>query len=104
MWRITISKDMTIEKTVELMSENNSLARSILLYSAMVDPRLILSLDDMNMRGPQIVWAFSYCEKKPAKFIGCVRLRNKEMVEYVNKCAEAMRYPVQAVPRGGAPR
>lgn len=108
MWRLPISKDLTIEQTIELMAENNSQARSILLHCANYDPRLLLSLNDMNIRGAQILWAFAgYCEKKPAKFKGCVRLRNKEMVDYVNRCAAALKlinYPQKAVTRGGAPR
>lgn len=111
MWRLQITKEMSIEQTVELMAEKNSQARSILYHLATkADPRLLLSLDDMNMRGVQIVYAFAgFCKANTAKFKTCVRLRNKEMVDYVNKCTELMNaqgigYHQKAVARGGAPR
>lgn len=108
MWRLPISKDMSIEQTIELMAENNSLARSILYKCATEDPRLLLCLDDMNLRGVQVVYAFdSFCQRKPVKFKACVRTRSKEMVDCVNKLIEPMNivgYNQRAVTRGGAPR
>jgi hypothetical protein len=46
---------------------------------------LCLTLDDMNMRGPQIWVAFDmHCGRDQAKFIAAVQARDPEMVKTVN--------------------
>ena len=45
----------------------------------------VLSLDDMNIRGKQIVHAFDYCDKDIRTFENCVNRRDPNMVMYVNQ-------------------
>lgn len=44
----------------------------------------ILALDDMNIRGEQIKYAYEYCDNDITTFIQCIRARDKNMIDYVN--------------------
>ncbi|MFA4994854.1 MAG: hypothetical protein WC521_06085 [Bdellovibrionales bacterium] len=81
------------EKIIEILSEGNKEAKEI-LTKICDDPFLdedicIRTLDEMNIRGVQIVAGYEYCVSLPA-FIVSVRDRSKRMVDAINrneKCA-----------------
>ena len=44
-----------------------------------------LGLDDMNIRGQQILWGYEYCDKSLDSFILAIKSRDKRTVDYINQ-------------------
>ena len=99
--RIPLHLDLDLSQTIHLMSEQVLGTYELLLRLVKTDPMLLLTLDDMNMRGRQIWMAFNgYCGRDFEKFVLCTSSRKQEMVEFVNQMFPASR----AVRHGGAPK
>ena len=89
-----ISKRVSVElsddnKTViEKMSEGNIEAQAILvevLHDRLLGGHMaILTIDDMNIRGSQIVAGYKYCGNSVGAFLCCVRERDSRMVDAIN--------------------
>ena len=47
----------------------------------------LLALDDMNIRGEQILYAFDYCDRDLKTLSTMLRTRDKDMIAYVNQRA-----------------
>ena len=97
--REPITRSMSFEKTIELMAENNKHAKKLFEKLVVIDPLLLLHLDDMNIRGTQAFVAFfGFCNGNMSHFKIAVKSRDRQMVDYVNR-----RCPmVKAVVKGGA--
>lgn len=72
---------------VKAMSEGDEDAASI-ITEILADPfleghRAIFTLDDMNIRGRQIVLAHDYCGSTPG-LLGCIMTRDDGMVRHLN--------------------
>jgi len=92
---------MDLDQTCQLMAENIPHVLKLLRMAAGIDHMMLLSIDDMNMRGSQIWTAYYlFCEGWFQKFRVMVAQRNLDMVNFVNSHHPAMR----AVQRGGAPK
>lgn len=80
--RKKIEIKISVQDLFVLMAEGNPGALSVLCN---MDPLDILTLDDMNIRGPQIWVAYKdHCNQKMDIFTKCVRERNKDMINTVN--------------------
>lgn len=85
--RRPIKLGTTIRETLFIMSEGNPGGLKVLveLLEKTNDPLLILSLDDMNIRGWQIWVGYKdYCDQDIHKFIECVKNRDPQMVDKIN--------------------
>lgn len=51
----------------------------------MVGHMSLLGLDDMNIRGDQLVSAYEYCDNDMATLLSCIKQRDVRMVDYVNQ-------------------
>lgn len=51
----------------------------------MVGRMSLLGLDDMNIRGDQLVSAYEYCDNDMATLLSCIKQRDVRMVDYVNQ-------------------
>ena len=64
---------------------------------------LVLDLDDMNMRGPQIWVGYKYyCDGDIAKFAKAVRARDPKLVRFVNEEEGMKDFEHRAVTSGGS--
>lgn len=92
----------SLGENIVLMSENNNEALHILKRVMVDQPNsllgLILDLDDMQMRGIQIVAAFKYCKEDIATLVNAGMERDLAMIAYVNKEVPTLR----AYPNGAA--
>jgi hypothetical protein len=71
-----------------MMSEDNANAYNIILDHMGAGENvgeLIINLNDMNIRGEQIVLAHMYCEANGKKLVNVAKWRGSKMVAYVNK-------------------
>ena len=98
--REPIKLSTKIADMIAIMSEGNPGRLRILLE--LRDPISILGLDDMNIRGWQIWIGYKdYCGSDLEKFRECIRNRDSEMVNTINKSAIRMNLSIRAV-IGGA--
>lgn len=92
---------MDLGQVAIIMSQGHRHTLKLLTMCIDVNPYLLVHLNDMNMRGPQIWTAYYYfAEGIYEKFESCVLGRDTEMVNYVNKACPGPR----AVREGGAPK
>jgi hypothetical protein len=86
--RIPIQLQDRMITVVLKMAENNMDALKIISIPVLRDAtkggRLILNLDEMNMRGDQIVEAFKHCKGNLDAFMAKVDRRDAAMIEAVN--------------------
>lgn len=84
--QLTVTRNVLI--VIERMSLNSGEAMDILLDVMGMYPddlaSTITHLDDMNIRGPQICFAFDYCDGDPAKLVRAAKARDKRMVKFIN--------------------
>lgn len=84
--RIPISTNLF--DLLPIMTEDNAEAYDILVNNMGAGinvGELIVNLNDMNIRGGQIVLAHRYCDMKGKELWHCARDRHIRMVAYVNK-------------------
>lgn len=88
--RKKINMSSTIFDAVVDFSEGNPGSCTVLSRILKDEPpvevlSVLLDLDDMNIRGPQIWVAYKdYCGEDLVKFRECVRSRDRKMVDVVN--------------------
>lgn len=111
MARERLNLNGTIVDTVVQMSEGNPgaatvLARILKSQDTIDGLTLILNLDDMNMRGPQIWLGYKdHCDKNLSAFIECIRSRDPMMIATVNANRGMIESGGElAVERGGSNR
>jgi hypothetical protein len=81
--RKKVELNWTTPQLITEMSEGNPGALSVLVE---LDLDLILDLDDMNIRGPQIWVGYKdHCGKSIERFKTLVRKRDKAMVDTINR-------------------
>lgn len=61
----------------------------------MVGHMSLLGLDDMNIRGDQLVSAYGYCDNDMATLLSCIKQRDARMVDYVNQ--QTASHPVKGL-------
>ena len=98
--RHPINREMSLDETCVLLAEGNPKVLKFLKMVAMTNHRLLLDLDDMNMRGMQILAILHFCDGLFPKFNAMVTTRDDGMIAWVNEQLPHLR----AVKRGGAPR
>ena len=95
----------TLRDVVIDMSEGNPGALQVLM-DLLSDPTgfvLLMTLDDMNIRGTQVWIAFKdYAKEDMAVFIEAIRTRKQEMVDVVNLEGERGNHNQIAVTSGGS--
>lgn len=90
--RKDIDFNQDIREVIAQMSEGNPGALNVLSQLAFTDPSLIATLDDMNIRGPQIWLGYKdHCGQKLERFTRCIRERDQQMLDTINK--EYTRHP-----------
>lgn len=100
--RTKIHLNMTIQEVVSEMSEGNQGAISVMMMILEKEPMRgifdILSMDDMNIRGPQIWLAFKdFAGQDLDKMLKAVRERDPQMVTIIN-----INFPNQVAVTNGA--
>lgn len=107
--RKKIDTTATMLDAIVQMSEGNPGAMTVLMDVAKLPPTealgILLTLDDMNMRGPQIWVAYKdHSGENFEQFAGYVQARDAEMIETVNtECFHpAQGQPELAVQSGGS--
>lgn len=89
--RKKIQLDMNGEELLMLMAEGNPGAISVLMKIMVQDLLLLLTMDDMNIRGPQVWVGYKdHCGQDLERFMECIRNRDMDMVSTIN---EQMMYP-----------
>lgn len=88
--RKKIQLHMSTQEVVATMSEGNPGGLRVLMDILKADPKEgvfdILSLDDMNIRGPQIWVGFKdYCDEDLEKFRKAIKARDPNMVRTINR-------------------
>jgi len=88
--RQKIGLETNQKELAAMMSEGNPGALSVICQIMKDGPMefmmTILDLDDMNIRGSQIWLGYKdHCEEDIEKFIECVKGRDKDMVETINR-------------------
>lgn len=105
-FRHKLPTDKTYDDIIDIMSENNDeskkLLQTVFHKSGVIDKEStkawgnelgshlmpgymnLLNLDDMNIRGKQVSYAYEYCDKDIVTFIKNISNRDSDMVEYVN--------------------
>ena len=83
--RKKIQLNTSMQELASLMSEGNPGALSVLMPLMTDDPLILLDLDDMNIRGPQVWVGYKdFCGEDLEKFKQCVRDRSEQMVSAIN--------------------
>ena len=95
--RLTIDLWASPTERIEIMSENNSDARDILIKLYKSDPSKgysrLLIIDDMNIRGEQIKYGFNnICEQNLDYFITKSESRDSLLIEELNKSARSGKF------------
>lgn len=116
--RSSFGNNVSNQKMIEIMSENNCDAHavlealaSLLLNSGRSDPticrELMLKLDDMNIRGAQLATASAFFNNDISQLVNAIRARDKTLVDFinanVNDRVDGYRFE-RAVTRGGSLR
>lgn len=74
---------------IELMSEEDPTAFDALLQAMTegmgIFTDVVLNLDDMNIRGEQLAWAFTFADNDITTLQGLAVERDPAMIKYVNK-------------------
>lgn len=103
--RKPIGLDTTLMDTLVIMSEGNPGALRVImdLCKSVKDFFLILGLDDMNIRGWQIWVGYKdFCKSDMNKFIECIKNRDSDMVNTINREATMMKVDTRAVCSGAS--
>lgn len=105
--REKITGNMAVKDIVIMMCEGNPGALDVILRivnSADLGVMVLLSLDDMNIRGPQIWVGYKdHCGEDIEKFIEKVQARDVEMVATINReMSHDGEYPWRAVKSGAS--
>jgi len=93
MKRDKISGSDDLQTIIVKMSEGNPGAMSVLMQMNQKKGPMafmeMLSLDDMNIRGPQIWLGYKdHCGEDIDKFFECIKSRDREMISTINKYPE----------------
>ncbi|RLC88664.1 MAG: hypothetical protein DRJ03_01965 [Chloroflexi bacterium] len=92
MKREKIDFNQPAHDVIATMCEGNPGALRVLSQLALTDPTLIVALDDMNIRGPQVWLGYKdHCREKLEVFTRCIRERDARMITTINE--EYARYP-----------
>lgn len=99
--RIPLRLDMDLQETILIMAEETPGAQRVLEKIQLINPMVILDLDDMNIRGQQIYVAFSeFAEGKIDNLMNHARARSQPLVSFL-----CQKFPhIKCVKRGGAPK
>ena len=90
--RISITREMSVKAIATLMSEGNRNTYNLLILSGEIDTNILLTLDDMGMRGAQVWAAFAgFANKYFPKFKSCVMNRDPNLIDYVNKAVPQLK-------------
>lgn len=107
--RKSISLNMTLQDLFVLMAEGNPGALSVLIELGKNDESplgvtsLILSLDDMNIRGWQIWVGYKdHCKEDIKAFTESIKSRSQAMVAAINHEQQRAKDPHMAVVGGGS--
>ena len=86
MVREDIDFKQPIQEIIVTMAEGNPGAARVLSQIAYTDPTLLVTLDDMNVRGVQVWIGYKdYCHEKLERFIRAIRERNNRMLATINQ-------------------
>lgn len=99
--RQPIHWDDSLREVMLKMAEDNPSAMRVLMkilgkfgYGGL---SLILQMDDMNIRGKQIWVGYRYhCDADISQFIRCIRERDPQMIETINREGRKGMYPHEA--------
>lgn len=84
---IESNSDLCTALMSEAVPEAKVIYESMMLESTNLNPMKLsplYALDDMNIRGKQIVYAYEYCDSSLSDFINSVYNRDGKMIGYVN--------------------
>lgn len=76
-----IKKLRTVSSTI-----NSKQGAGVMFGHLIPQMNIVLSLDDMNIRGMQVCYAADYVDGDIQRLCKLVTHRNSDMIEYVNKC------------------
>jgi hypothetical protein len=92
--------DSLREVLLKMAEDNPSAMRVLLKILGKTGPgglSLILQLDDMNIRGKQLWVGYRYhCDADLDRFVQCVKERDPEMIETINREGRKGLYPHEA--------
>jgi len=83
-----LDPSLSYDEMVTRLSEGVEEARLILDSIGAADvgvTQLMLDLDDMRIRGKQLVSAYNFCNRHPDQFIAACSRRDPQMVNFVNE-------------------
>jgi hypothetical protein len=100
--RQPINWDDSLREVLLKMAEDNTSALKVMtrMLNRLHYPglSLLFLLDDMNIRGTQIFVGYKYhCQGDLDRFIDCIRSRDPEMVDAINREGSKGKYPHKAV-------